>query len=561
MLRAARRDARRSRRRDRARRRAMRLARVNREDDGDTIYAIDASPKRVARSLRRAAVARRSRSCWWRKGCRADARVCPASGTDEAGATWRIIVDPIDGTRGLMYQKRSAWILTGVAPNRGPATSLQDIVLAVQTEIPLRQAAPRRISSWAIRGAGRHAQRYNRLTGSARRSGLQPSTATTIAHGYATVARFFPGARDELAAIDEEIVARRARRRPAGKAHCFEDQYASTGGQLYELMAGHDRFIADPAAAGSADTPCLSWPELRGGRGALLPSVRHLLRAHRRRERRDRDRSSGQPLDAPLNVEADVAWVGLRERADPAADRAAAAGGAAQARLDLIEDGTPPRDLSGAPATSRRSSSTLRAVEDARSSASRSQALRRSVRPGSRCRARARTARRDGRHRRLLRVARPAASDRRSDLRGRAATSIARARNHQHRPVARSRCRSTCWPPADGSACQHGLDLRSTWRRMLEAARIASAGTDTLGGVIVACSSSWCASDRLPFDGGATIVIDSRGARGKGRQLVGRARNGSDGGAVAAFDAALGRAISRCCARRPRTSSPARRAA
>lgn len=52
-------------------------------------------------------------------------------------AVWRIIVDPIDGTRGLMYPKRSGWILTAVAPNLGPNTSLQDIELAVQTEIPL----------------------------------------------------------------------------------------------------------------------------------------------------------------------------------------------------------------------------------------------------------------------------------------------------------------------------------------------------------------------------------------------------------------------------------------
>ena len=29
------------------------------------------------------------------------------------------------------------------------------------------------------------------------------------------------------------------------RAACFEDQYASTGGELYELIAGHDRFIAD----------------------------------------------------------------------------------------------------------------------------------------------------------------------------------------------------------------------------------------------------------------------------------------------------------------------------
>jgi hypothetical protein len=32
---------------------------------------------------------------------------------------------------------------------------------------------------------------------------------------------------------------------PAGKAVIFEDQYISTGGQLYEMLMGHDRFIAD----------------------------------------------------------------------------------------------------------------------------------------------------------------------------------------------------------------------------------------------------------------------------------------------------------------------------
>lgn len=30
-----------------------------------------------------------------------------------------------------MYQKRSAWILTGVAPNRGPETDLSDIEPAI----------------------------------------------------------------------------------------------------------------------------------------------------------------------------------------------------------------------------------------------------------------------------------------------------------------------------------------------------------------------------------------------------------------------------------------------
>jgi len=31
----------------------------------------------------------------------------------------KCILDPIDGTRGLMHDKRSAWILTGLAPQRG----------------------------------------------------------------------------------------------------------------------------------------------------------------------------------------------------------------------------------------------------------------------------------------------------------------------------------------------------------------------------------------------------------------------------------------------------------
>ncbi len=89
-------------------------------------------------------------------------RVFPA-GTDPEQAELRIIIDPIDGTRGLMYQKRSAWILTGVAPNRGEATNLSDIELAVQTEIPL---VKQHLSDtlWAIAGQGIQAERYNRLT-------------------------------------------------------------------------------------------------------------------------------------------------------------------------------------------------------------------------------------------------------------------------------------------------------------------------------------------------------------------------------------------------------------
>jgi hypothetical protein len=278
------------------------LARVDRDDRSDTIYAIDV----VAEALldRFAADLARTHSfVLVAEGLSGGSRCHPA-GVDESAADWRVIVDPIDGTRGLMYQKRSGWILTAVAPNRGPATSLQDVTLAVQTEIPLlKQHLSDQL--WALRGGGVEAVRYDRTTGARTPLVVTPSRAPTIAHGYATVARFFPGARDELAAIDEQIVLGALGPPAAGKAHCFEDQYASTGGQLYELMAGHDRFIADlrpllapllarrglpPALACHPYDVCCALIAVENGVVVTDPF--------------------GGPLDPPLTVDADVAWVG-----------------------------------------------------------------------------------------------------------------------------------------------------------------------------------------------------------------------------------------------------------
>src|ERR1700751_1811324 len=48
----------------------------------------------------------------------------------------KIILDPIDGTRGIMYDKRAAWFLAGVAPQIGPATRLSEIEVAGMVELP-----------------------------------------------------------------------------------------------------------------------------------------------------------------------------------------------------------------------------------------------------------------------------------------------------------------------------------------------------------------------------------------------------------------------------------------
>jgi fructose-1,6-bisphosphatase/inositol monophosphatase family enzyme len=219
------------------------LAAVAREEEGDTIYAVDRISEELLIDFCGREIATIAPLVLIAEGL-PDGKVILPRGASADAAAWRMIVDPIDGTRGLMYQKRSAWVLTGVARNRGEETSLSNIELAIQTELPLVKQHLADVV-WASRGDGIGAERFNRLSGERTKIVIRPSQSSSIAHGFASVSRFFPGVRDELAAIDEEIVLGALGPVQPGKAHCFEDQYASTGGQLYELMSGHDRFIAD----------------------------------------------------------------------------------------------------------------------------------------------------------------------------------------------------------------------------------------------------------------------------------------------------------------------------
>ena len=279
------------------------LATVVSEQEGDTIFALDRVSEELLIEFFEREVATVAPIVLIAEGL-SEGKITLPRGAAEADAVWRIIVDPIDGTRCLMYQKRSGWVLTGVAPNSGPETNLNDIELAVQTEIPL---AKQHLSDvlWALRGEGFHAERFNRLTGERFPLQLRPSTALDIAHSYSQIVRFFPGVRDVLAAIDDEIVRGAVGPPQVGKTQCFEDQYTSTGGQLYELIAGHDRFTADVRAHMEDLTTERGLPRLlcchpydlcteliAREAGVIVNSI------------------DGGPLDARLAVEPDVSWIG-----------------------------------------------------------------------------------------------------------------------------------------------------------------------------------------------------------------------------------------------------------
>lgn len=221
------------------------------------------------------------------------------------GATvFKCIIDPIDGTRGLMYDKRSAWSLAALAPQRGTKTDLRDILVAAMTELPVgKQDLADQYS--AVRGRGVAAARIDWRTGRRIRLKPRPSRATDLAHGFASFAKFFPLGKTWLAEREEELW-----RSLGAGGEIFDDQYLSTGGQLHELIAGHDRFVADlrPLAfAALGVKAALACHPYDICTGLIAQEAGCVITG-----------ADGKALRAPLDTTTPVAWVGY---ANPALAR------------------------------------------------------------------------------------------------------------------------------------------------------------------------------------------------------------------------------------------------
>jgi hypothetical protein len=217
---------------------------------------------------------------------------------------WTCIVDTIDGTRGLMYDKRSAWALAAVAPFGG---TLRDVVAVAMAELPTtKQWASDRFS--VVRGAGRAgivAERVDVRAPARPRTSLpvRPSPATDLEHGFASFSRFFPQAKPLLAQFEERVWELVTRGPILPDLAVFDDQYLSTGGQMHELLVGHDRVLGDvrPLAftelgieGGPVCHPydcCCALLLTEAGCTVVDPW--------------------GDPLDVPLDTTTPVAWLGV----------------------------------------------------------------------------------------------------------------------------------------------------------------------------------------------------------------------------------------------------------
>lgn len=229
-------------------RKAKDLHAVNRSSAADTIYRIDTVVEPVlvefcrewAKSTPLVLIAEGLEDD---DGREVHHRVFPA-GTREEDAALRVIVDPIDGTRGIMYDKRSAWALAGVAPNKGPGTRLRDIEVAVMTELPTSKMGFADVI-WAIKGQGARGERVDLRGGDVTPLQFHSSQAHSIAHGFAMVSNFFPGTKALAGELMDHLAARLLGGADTNNSLVFDDQYISTGGQFCEAIVGHDRFNAD----------------------------------------------------------------------------------------------------------------------------------------------------------------------------------------------------------------------------------------------------------------------------------------------------------------------------
>ena len=224
----------------------------------------------------------------------------PASASPEQ-TVWKCIIDPIDGTRGLMYDKRPAWSLAALAPRS--CSSLGGIVVAAMTELPTtKQWRADQVS--AVRGDGSQGvvgEAVDVRGHSREPVVLRPSQAVDLRHGFASFARFFPQGKALTARIEEDFLLA-MHSQPGAHPLVFEDQYISTGGQIYELAVGHDRLLGDlrPLVHRKLGMESsLTCHPYDVAAALILTELGGVV-----------EDPWGRPLDAPLDTTSPVAWVG-----------------------------------------------------------------------------------------------------------------------------------------------------------------------------------------------------------------------------------------------------------
>jgi len=219
-------------------------------------------------------------------------------------APWWVIIDPLDGSREISYGKRSAWVLSGVAP-ASQAPTLADIVWAIQTEVPpLSQATGVMLTASSGQAAVSESCDLTAGAATARRE-LQPSAATSVRGGYAVFTDYFAGSHALTAELADQVFDQALGPVRPGQALAFNDQYLSSAGCMYLMANGTYRFYADLR-------PVVGELAARSGRNVGLCAHPYDLCTYLIAQQAGVIITDpvGGPLSYPLATDVDCGWVG-----------------------------------------------------------------------------------------------------------------------------------------------------------------------------------------------------------------------------------------------------------
>ena len=206
---------------------------VVREEGGDRIFGVDRIAEEVL--LPGLEVAAREERFTIEVVTEGADRPLTMGGQPKAGQPlWRVILDPLDGSRPWLAGKRSGWVLLGAGRN---AQFLHQLEVAVCVEVPARFANRGR-GLVAVATAGSR----TRLAEQEFRSGklvpfeARPSESAHFRDAFVSVARFAPGNREVLGRFEDRVLS---------GLGCLDDAQASSMGQLIGVTLGHELAVID----------------------------------------------------------------------------------------------------------------------------------------------------------------------------------------------------------------------------------------------------------------------------------------------------------------------------
>ena len=187
----------------------------------DIIYKIDVEAEEVIVQLMEENAHRFGGIILLAEGIGEDDLSIYPDGLGQEDAQTKIICDPIDGSRGLMFAKRPAFFLG--AGGKASAKKLSELDVSVMVELPIPKQSQWDILS-ARRGRGTNVNRYHE-NGQITKIDFKPDAKKSIEGGFCSFAKFcYPG-KDFIAKVEELFFDALFANKEEEYLPAFDDQY------------------------------------------------------------------------------------------------------------------------------------------------------------------------------------------------------------------------------------------------------------------------------------------------------------------------------------------------